>query len=364
MEMEMELGMRSIFPEDFSRGEDQLPQPITDPNYRPSSSSSLRSSPDSSLIFTIPINDPHQQAISQMRSNYIQLPTLETENAAITRAMLAVLTTPSPSSSSSSTSHHHHHHHHHQQVQNLPCIHQLNSKASAFKSYGSMLGAPTPPATASLRAQSMLKRAIVFYRKINSLRLEQLLRSRPSSNQVHHMMCERKRREKLNENFYALRSLLPSGIKKDKASLLASAKEHLTSLRAQIVELSRQNQILESLLLPSGEANKEAVSGSSNERINVRITPVMSEATSEQRIINLRVSIRGETPMVDILIHLLEFLKLDRNVNLVSIEANTQITELGPVNHVNSRLRIEGDAWDESSFQEAVLRRLVHDLPQ
>ncbi|XVE97977.1 hypothetical protein REPUB_Repub03eG0065400 [Reevesia pubescens] len=384
--LNMEMEMRRFFPADFSRQlspvGDQLPQP-TDPNRPSSSSSSLRSlstgSPDSSLIFAIPsashpqvptsettlsslqqaipssINDPHQQsmqALSQMRSN-IQLPTLESENAAMTRAILAVLT--SPSSSSSSTSHHS------QQNQNLPYNYQLNPKASAFKRYGSVLGAPTTPVRASLRAQSVLKRAILFYTKFNLVRREQLQRSRPSSNQLHHMISERKRREKLNESFAALRSLLPSGTKKDKASVLISTREYLTSLKAQIVELSRQNQLLEAQVLPSREASEE-VSGSSNERLNVRIIPV-SESTSEHRMIDLRVSVRGERLIVDILIHLIEFLKVDRNVSLMSIEANTQITELGSVNHVNLRLRIEGNGWDESTFLEAV-RRLVADLAQ
>ena len=225
--------MRGFLPEDFSRQlshvGDQLSQPI-DPNGPSSSSSSLRSlstgSPDSSLIFTIPseshlqfptaitpsslqaisssINDPHQQAmqaLSQMRSN-IQLPTLESENAAMTRAILTVLSSPSSSTS-----------HHPQQSQYLPYNYQLNPKASAFKRYASVLGASTTPVRTSLRSQSMLKRAILFYRKINLLRREQLLRSSPTTNQLQHMMSERKRREKLNESFHALRSLLPSGTK-------------------------------------------------------------------------------------------------------------------------------------------------------
>ncbi|XWS26685.1 hypothetical protein CRYUN_Cryun26dG0051500 [Craigia yunnanensis] len=383
--VQLEMEMRHFFPEDFSRqlspAGDQLPQQ-TDPNRPSSSSSSLRSlstdSPDSSLIFTIPsashpqvstettpsslqaisssINDPHQQAmqaLSQMRSN-IQLPTIESENAAMISAILAVLT--SPSSSSSSTSHHL------QQSQNLPYNYQLNPKASAFKHYSSVLGAPTTPVRASLQAQGMLKRAILFYTKFNLVRREQLLRSRPTSNQLHHMMSERKRREKLNESFLALRSLLPSGIKKDKASVLTSTREYLTSLKGQIVELSRRNQLLEAQLFPSKEAASGEVSGSSNERLDVRITPV-PESTSEQRIIDLRVSVKGERPIVEILIHLLQFLKLDRNVSLMSIETNTQITESSSVNHINLRLKIEGNGWDESTFQEAI-RRLVADLAQ
>ncbi|XVF88768.1 hypothetical protein PTKIN_Ptkin19aG0078200 [Pterospermum kingtungense] len=384
VQLNMEMEMRTFFPEDFSTQlspvGDQLPQP-TDPNRPSSSSSSLRSlstagSPDSSLIFTIPsashaettpsslqpnINDPHQQAmqaLSEMRTN-IQLPTLESENAAMTRAILAVLTSPSSSSSSTVPPSLHP-----QQSQSLPYNYQLNHKASAFKRYSSLLGAPRTPVRATLRAQSMLKQAILFYSKLNLARREQLLRSRPS-NQLQHMISERKRREKLNESFHALRSLLPSGTKKDKASVLTSTREYLVSLRDQIAELSRRNQLLEAQLLPSREAaDREAASGSSsNERLSVRIMPV-PESTSEQRTVDLRVSVRGQRPIEDILIPLLEFLKLDRNVSLMSIEANTQITDqLGSVNHINLRLRIEGNGWDESTFQEAV-RRLVADLAQ
>ncbi|GMI94889.1 hypothetical protein like AT5G56960 [Hibiscus trionum] len=371
VQLNMEMQMRSFLSGDFCRQlsamEDQLNMPS-------SSSSSLRSlstsSPDSSLIFTVPathetaipssFNDPTQamqpQAFSQTRYS-VQLPALDGQNEAIKRAILAVLTSPSSSSSSSSTPLH--------RSQNLAYNYLLNPKASAFKRYATTLGGPTKtPARASLRAQTMMKRAILFYRKFNSARREQLLRSRQTpqtSNQLLHMISERKRREKLNESFTALRSLLPSGTKRDKASVLTTAREYLTSLKAQIMELSRQNQLLEAQLLPSKGAAME-VNGSSNERVNVRVVPV-SESTSEQRLVDLRVSVEGERTIVDILIHVLEFLKLDRNVNLMSIEANTNVSEFGSVNLVNLRLRIEGNVWDESTFQEAV-RRLITDLTQ
>ncbi|KAK8547245.1 hypothetical protein V6N13_097961 [Hibiscus sabdariffa] len=380
----MEMEMRSFFPEDFLRQwqspvavGDQLPQP-TDPN-RPSSSYSLTSrstggSPDSYLMFTSPsaprpqvptgetipssllakatsssIYDPHQQAmqqaLSEIRSN-IRLPTLESENSAMTKAILAVLT--SPCSSSSSTSHH-----------NLP--HHLNPKATAFKRYGSLFSAALrTPVKASSRAQSMLKRAIQFYSKFNLLRREQLLRSRPTANQLQHMLSERKRREKINESFDALRSLLPPGTKKDRVTVLTSTREYLTSLKAQIMELNQQNQSLQAQLSTTSGDAAEEVNGSSNERLNIRIIPA-SESTSQQRIVDLRINVRGEMPVVDILIQLLEFLKLDRNISLMSTEANTRITQLGSVNHFNLRFRIEGNDWDEATFQEAV-RRILADL--
>ncbi|KAL4269788.1 hypothetical protein GQ457_HM000750 [Hibiscus cannabinus] len=381
-EVNMEMEMRRFFPDDFLRQSpvairDRLPQP-TDPNRPSSSSSSLGSrctggSPDSYLMFTAPsapraqvptgetipssllakassssFYDSQQQALSELRSN-IRLPTLESENAAMIKAMLAVLTSPSPSSSSSSTSHH-----------NLP--HQLNPKASAFKRYGSVSStAPTTAARTSLRAQSTLKRAILFCRELNVVRREQLLRSQPTANQMQHMLSERKRREKLNENFDALRSLLPPGTKRDRVSLLTSSREYLASLEAQITELNRQNHSLQAHL--SADAADED-NGASNERLNIRIIPV-SERTSPQRITDLRIIVRGERPLVDILIRLLEFLKLDRNISLMSTEANTRVTQVGSVIHVNinMRFRIEGNDWDEATFLEAV-RRTLADLAQ
>ncbi|KAE8682578.1 Alpha/beta-Hydrolases superfamily protein [Hibiscus syriacus] len=350
----MEMEMRSFFPADFlrqfpvARG-DQMPQP-TDPNRPSSSSSSLRSrstggSPDSYLMFTAPSAprpqvptgetipssllakassssafDPHQQAVqqalSELRSN-IRLPTLESENAAMTKAILAVLTSPSSSSSKS---------------------HQ-NPKATAFKRYGTS-AAPTAAARTRLRPQSMLKRAILFCRELDSVRRKQLLRSRPTASQLWHVLSERKRREKLNESFEALRSLLPPGTK------------YLASLKAEIMELNRKNQSLQAHL--SSDAAEED-NGSSNERLNIRIIPV-PESTSQQRIIHLRITVRGERPIVDILIRLLEFLKLERNISLMSTEATTRITELGSVSHVNLRFRIEGNEWDEATFQEAIRR--------
>ncbi|GLT98689.1 hypothetical protein SLE2022_161820 [Rubroshorea leprosula] len=398
-QINIEMRMREFFPEDFLQspppGFGELPQQLTvDPNPTravSSSSSSLRSlstgSPDSSLIFNIPSSSHiatetagcssslppistrttaaaattplHQamQTLSQIRT--IPLPSLESEHATMTQAFLAVLT--SPSSSSTPTSHH-------RPQQNLPYNYQLNPKASAFKRYATPASlAPTTPQTrAGLRKRNILNRSILFYRSLHAGRRQLVLGSgagsRPTSTQLHHMMSERKRREKLNESFQVLRSLLPPGTKKDKASVLSCTREYLSSLIAQVSELSGKNQLLEAQLLQSKEAAKEVIeTNSSNERMNVRIVHAL-ESTSEERFVDLRISVRGECSVMDMLIRLLEFLRLDRNVNLMSMEANTIAAEPGPLNNINFRLRIEGNnGWDESAFTEAV-RRLVADL--
>jgi hypothetical protein len=237
-QLDIEKEMRSWFPEDFSQQFSPLIEALLRQEQHPpsSSSSSLRSlsmdSPDSSsLLFNIPTTShfpetlgeipilhhqvlptttttttsPHQQAMQAFaRSRNIQFPAPETENAAMARAILAVLSSTSSASPSSS----------HQPHQNLPYSHRLNSKAGAFKSYPSALG-PRTQMGANVHKQSMLKRSFAFFGSLNLLRLHErrMQATRPTATQLHHMISERKRREKLNESFQALRSLLPPGTK-------------------------------------------------------------------------------------------------------------------------------------------------------
>lgn len=243
LQIDIEKELRSWFPEEFSQHLSPLREALLRPDQNPpsSSSSSLRSlsmdSPESSsLLFNIPstshfpeltlgeipivlhqmptttTTSPHQQAMQAFaRSRNIQFPAPETENAAMARAILAVLTSTSSSSSS------------HQPEQNLlPYSHRVNSKASAFKNYTSALGPTTSTQMGNVRKQSMLRRSISFFRSLNFLRLhERMQATRPTSTQLHHMISERRRREKLNESFQALRSLLPPGTK---VQLISSIK--------------------------------------------------------------------------------------------------------------------------------------------
>ncbi|XP_071727528.1 transcription factor bHLH14-like [Rutidosis leptorrhynchoides] len=56
----------------------------------------------------------------------------------------------------------------------------------------------------------------------------------------HHVEAERKRREKLNNRFYALRSVVPYVSKMDKASLLADAVTYINTLKSQIQNLEKK----------------------------------------------------------------------------------------------------------------------------
>lgn len=213
------MEMRNLFPGDFSRQAIpiELSQP-NDQNPHSSSSSSMRSlsidSPEgtpSNFLYNVISNNastsynisepPSFAPSSQTFMNRIRsihpFPTTTEEDAAMTHAMLAVISSSSPASSTNS--------------------HQPLQKASAFKSYRSVLG-PTTQITSRIHRQNMLKRAIAFCRSNANLTpasQEQSVQyaNRPTSNQMHHMISERKRREKLNESFQALRSLLPPGSK-------------------------------------------------------------------------------------------------------------------------------------------------------
>ncbi|KAL6330998.1 hypothetical protein AAG906_009426 [Vitis piasezkii] len=365
----LEMETKNWFPEDFyQQFSPQFPQPA-DQN-RQSSSSSRSMSMDSpeypqALLFNIPntsyipeplkevsmepalgppsttISTPHEQAmqaLNQIRS--LNFPSLESEHAAMTRAILAVISSSPPSSSSSS---------HHPPQHNY---------VSAFRNYKKP---STAQLTASSGRQSMLKRSMAYFKNLHLRRRQELIQgSHPSVSQLHHMISERKRREKLNESFHALRTLLPPGSKKDKASVLSGTREYLSSLKAQILELTQRNQALEAQINLKNEGNNEGGGGSSNERLSVQITNA-SEPTPEERNIDLQVTVRADCSILDLVIRMLDFLKRVKNVSLISMNAETRMAETSPINHVILRLKIEASEWDQSAFEEAT-RRVVADL--
>ena len=236
IQVDIQTALRSLFPEDFST---RVQSQQIDQNPPTSSSSSLRSistgSPEySSLIFSIPgtsqphfppetlgasssrveptmqpvPNSPHQRAIDIQALTEVpsltQFPTPETEHDAIMRAILHVI--------SPTTSYHHEQQHH----QNLPYSNNflpvVRPDASAFQRYRQDLGSNM---ASNFRRQSLMKRSLVFFRNMNFMRMRERVQatSRPTNTQLHHMISERRRREKLNENFQSLRALLPPGTK-------------------------------------------------------------------------------------------------------------------------------------------------------
>nr|AKN09577.1 basic helix-loop-helix transcription factor [Salvia miltiorrhiza] len=293
--------------------------------------------PQQTLISSssIPPHDQTIQILSQFRN--AQFPSIESEDAAMTKAILAVLSSPS----TSSTSQHKH----------IP---------TAFRRYQANLA---PRFASTPQNHSRFKRAVSFFRKLSLRSRHEIQGNQPTATQLHHMISERKRREKLNDSFQILRSFLPPGSKKDKASVLSSTTEYLSSLKSQVAELAKRNLLLESQInsiQKSESGTDEAGSSSSGGgRISVEIAQV-SLSSSEARFLDLRV--RGEySSLLDLVARLIEFLRGQRSVSLRSVESNTRMLGSVAVHAVIMRLGVEGDdEFDESGFREAV-KRVVED---
>ncbi|KAF8401006.1 hypothetical protein HHK36_014309 [Tetracentron sinense] len=360
MEMEIRIWLQSQFRE--------LPR-VSDQNWPLSSSSSLRSlSVDSqeysSLLFNMPgtsympeflkeeligqairpistaVMPPQQDLQVYNWLHNIQFRTRESNGTAMTRAMLTALSSSSSSSSSSS---------------------YLRQGNSAFKIYTSAL-APRVQMKPNLRRQNILKGAMAFLESMNLMRIhEQMRGTRRTFKQVHHAISERKRREKINESFLALTSLLPPGSKKDKISVLSTIRAYLSALKAQVFQLSEKNRLLEARLLSAKEASEE-VSGSSNGGVlNIQVRT--SESTSEEREVDMRITVREDGNMMDLVIAIPEFLKQMRDISLLYMEASTQLQQSSSFNRLFLRLKIMGSEWDESAFREA-MTRFIADLAQ
>nr|XP_043630769.1 putative transcription factor bHLH041 [Erigeron canadensis] len=362
-----ETELRKLFPGDFQQ--DVLPQQLGQARESSSSSSLQSLSMDNSAEYSpflfnmiqttshmpemMTLKGPNQatrrstedrlqEALNQIRTTQL-IPSRELEEAAMTRAIIEAISSP------------------HQQPQN----HRV---ASAFQRYGSSLG---PTKQRNQGRQNLIRRSLSFFRNLSEARAQQnqmIQTTRPTSNQLHHMISERKRREKINESFQALRALLPPGSKKDKAAVLSNSREYITSLKSQVDELSKKNKILEM-------SKKEAVlllnqdcTGSAGERQNVITIRDVGESTSESRVVDLEVvNARGNLKLVDLMAGVLELVKRVENATVISLNADTQtsstLDQQPSANRLVLRLLIQGDEWDKSSLQEEVTR-LLDDLEQ
>ncbi|XP_019051426.1 PREDICTED: putative transcription factor bHLH041 [Nelumbo nucifera] len=378
-QINMEMEIRKFFPEDLNQQLQfrELLHHQQDQNRSSSSLSSMSvSSPEySSLVFSIPstcsmpktlkeapvkkaiLPTPTetmpvlQQQTTQpfQRLSSIRFPSWESDDAAMTRAMLAVISSPSTSSSS-----------HHHQLQSHG--YKLSQHKSAFKDYISSL-APivNVSITANIRRNNMQKRAIAFFKSLYLKRNEEEMQATRQTSNLNHIISERKRRAKLNERFRALSSLLPPGSKKNKLSVLSSTREYLIALKAQVLQLQQQNRLPEGRLVSAAREASEEDNASPNERIDIRVVHA-AESTSEERQVEVRVTVIQDCDLLELGIRLLEFIKQTRVASLVSMEANTQMQQMGSFKRLTLKLNIKGSEWDEATFRESIAR-IVANLP-
>ncbi|XP_031473066.1 putative transcription factor bHLH041 [Nymphaea colorata] len=267
-------------------------------------------------------------------------------DAAMTKAMLAVLSSTAPSSSSSSSS------------SPSSLLSQLSTQGTAFQRYSSESSRSILFHRTSLQSQYLLKLSVAILRAINNQRKIQsvMTENQPTASQLSHVISERRRREKLNESFQALRALLPPGSKKDKASILAGARETLAALKSEVSELERRNQVLQSQSTsrPTTEARRgEQESTSGDEGRDVTVTEIW--ASPEEREIELRIRKGGQFELMDLVLRLLGCIRSMDNVDqLMAVSAELQQEQQQRT--VVLRLKIKGKEWSRSMFEETVAR--------
>ncbi|KAG7595505.1 Myc-type basic helix-loop-helix (bHLH) domain [Arabidopsis suecica] len=107
---------------------------------------------------------------------------------------------------------------------------------------------------------------------------------RPANGRVealNHVEAERQRREKLNQRFYALRSVVPNISKMDKASLLGDAVSYINELHAKLKVMEAERERLGYNLNPPISLDSDINVQTSGEDVTVRINcPLESHPAS------------------------------------------------------------------------------------
>ncbi|CAL4958767.1 unnamed protein product [Urochloa decumbens] len=259
--------------------------------------------------------------------------------------------------------------------------------SGAFKSYARHLGPRRPPKPGAC-GQRMFKTAMSVLSKMHAAaRYKQQQQQHyyqqqaaaaatappPASvNQLQHMFSERKRREKLNDSFHALRTVLPPGSKKDKTSILIRAREYVRSLESKVSELEEKNRSLESRLLQRDSgAGKDAGGGehgsSGEKKVQVEITRAAKEdrrpaaaAAAEpcDDLCTLKIAVMRSSSscnMTDVMLRALQCLRdqIGDGVSLVAMSTSDSATGTVLTLQIKSP---PGAGWEEQPVKDAVAK--------
>ncbi|CAN6243612.1 unnamed protein product [Urochloa humidicola] len=426
--MSLESSLHEVFSEDFFQ-QSLLEELLQPPPTRPSSpSSSLPSvsvdSPAAEVISTPPpmlrtappVTPPpvatpllrprlplaSSPAPFSRRHGVGHLPSPEADDAALAEAMLAVISAPSSSSSAAiptttpSTA---------ASAQNPGGSNNNNHRGgarrwwprrrgTAFRAYNAALAPRAAPwRMPGAPGQRMIKMGMSILRRMHMLRfsrerttMAQRVREEeeeappaPTSSQLNHMISERRRRERLNESFEALRGLLPPGSKKDKATVLAKTLDYMNILVAQIADLEARNRSLESRAhyhhSNGGGGRKErpyyssseqqdvvvlqGLSSTSSERVQVHVTTGAAASTSSSSWRREAVTVRVETraargDVAELVVRALAAIKEMGCLTVVAVDAGRPGD--GGIAQATFMLRATAGEFDEASLREAVTK--------
>ncbi|KAK3156381.1 hypothetical protein QOZ80_2AG0106570 [Eleusine coracana subsp. coracana] len=319
----------------------------------------------------VPPRTPFPAAVpfGRRHGGYAHFPSPEADDAVMAQAMLAVISAATTSSSSSSRR-----------------AGTTTTRTTAFRAYNAAL-APRAPLRRQPGApgQRMIKMGISILRRMQMLRFTRERddvvaqqqddeAAAPSSSQLNHMISERRRRERLNESFEALRGLLPPGSKKDKATVLAKTLEYMNILVSQISDLEARNRTLESrahhqranggykeLLHSSSEPQavlqQGLISGSStSERVQVHVSGGASTSSSSSRPqeVAVRVAVQAEGDVAELVTRVLAAIREMGRFTVASVDARRPSDGVAQATFT-LRATPAGD-FDEVSLKEAVMK--------
>ncbi|KAG2649566.1 hypothetical protein PVAP13_1NG116500 [Panicum virgatum] len=339
------------------------------------------------------------------RHGRVHFPSADADDAAMAEAMLAVIsassssavpTTPSTSTAAPPPGNHHHQHH---SARRWP--RRRGTTATAFRAYNAALAPRAPWRPPGAPGQRMIKMGISILRRMHMLRFSReragsiamAQRSQEeeedqppalTSSQLNHMISERRRRERLNESFEALRGLLPPGSKKDKATVLAKTLDYMNILVAQIADLEARNRSLESRAhhqhsnggcgckerpaYSSTELQEvvvlQGLSGAS-ERVHVHVTaagastPSSSSAASGRREVTVRVEARAaHGDVAELVARVLVVIKEMGCFTVVAVDGRRPGDGIA---HATFTLRATAGEFDEASLRGAVMKAAAED---
>ncbi|CAM0913892.1 unnamed protein product [Alopecurus aequalis] len=207
-----------------------------------------------------------------------------------------------------------------------------STSTSAFRRYERHLGPRRRPAC----GQRMFKTAMSVLDKMHT--------AMRSGNQLQHVISERRRREKHNESFHALKAVLPPGSKKDKTSVLIMAAEYVNSLESKIRELEEKHQALQAQLPTSRE-------------VDIQITTAAEGDESGEVKISVRPACGNTTDMVLRTLRCLKE-KIGEDLSLVSV--TTGEDDHGPGPNLTLHLKsASGAKWEEDAVREAVMKAVA-----
>jgi len=239
------------------------------------------------------------------------------------------------------------------------------TNTGAFKRYARHLGPKRPPKPGAC-GQRMFKTAMSVLSKMHaaaryiSQQQQQYYYQQAAAaeaaapalavNQLQHMFSERKRREKLNDSFHALKAVLPPGAKKDKTSILIRAREYVRSLESKVAELEEKNRLLESRLVrgddssDDGSGKDAAAEDSGKNKVHVEITRAAKEvrpaaAEPPRELCTLKIAVSSPCNMTDVAVRTLQCLKeqIGDGVSLVAMSTSGSAAEASEANTNNSR---------------------------